>query len=221
MRISHRHRFVFFAWPKTGSRSVRRMLDPYSDVRGRPAHELTPDFPFYNHMRPVELLELFRERGWEYSDYLTFVTVRNPWSRLVSLFEMHAFREGGFLSRFRTRNARHRGFGRWIREVAAEPTPGPGEEVQQSVIALGVLPYLSFAGDARGRLLVDRVLKLEEMDRALPPLLGELGIPVSGELPRVGRGRYRGHYRDYYDQECRTLVGNRYGEEIERFGYRF
>ncbi len=221
MRISHRHKFVFFAWPKTGSRSVRRILDEFSEIRGRPAHELTPDFPFYNHMRPVDLLEVFRREGWNYEEYRTFLTVRNPWGRMVSLYEMHAFREGGFLSRFRTGQSRHMGFRQWIRGLAARPAPGPGHQVEQSVISLGALPFLSFAGDAQGNLLVDNVLKLEEMDRTLPPLLREMGIPSSTTIPRVGKGRYRGHYREYYDGETRELVERRYREEILRFHYLF
>ena len=61
MRISHRHRFVFFASPKTGSRSVRKLLDTHAEIHGRPADEVNADFPFYNHMRPLELRAVFDE----------------------------------------------------------------------------------------------------------------------------------------------------------------
>ena len=115
MRISHEHRFVFFASPKTGSRSVRKLLDAYAEIHGRPAHEVTADFPFYNHMRPVELRDVFSERGWDFDAYFKFVMVRNPWSRLVSLYEMFAFREGRLVSRLRRRATRHRGFRAWVR----------------------------------------------------------------------------------------------------------
>ncbi len=221
MRISHEHRFVFFASPKTGSRSVRKLLDAYAEIHGRPADELTADFPFYNHMRPVELRDVFNARGWDFDAYFKFVMVRNPWSRLVSLYEMFAFRRGGQLSRLRRRSARHQGFRAWVRtldpDVGSEAPPG----WKKSVIRVGALSYVGFAGDEDGRPLVDEVIKLEEIESRLPPLLERLGVPLPRLVPWTGRGRYRGSYRAYYDDETRELVGALYEEDIERFDYAF
>ncbi len=221
MRISHRHRFVFFASPKTGSRSVRRLLDASAEIHGLPAEELTEDFPFYNHIRPVELRDIFASRGWDFDAYFKFVMVRNPWSRLVSLYEMYAFREGGQLSRLRTRAKRHQGFRAWVPTVDPEGrrTVGPG--LEKGVIRFGALSYVAFTGDEDGRPLVDEVIKLEEIESRLPPLLERLGVPVPSRIPRTGRGRYRGDYRNYYDDATRELVGTLYEEDIERFGYTF
>ena len=221
MRISHERRFVFFASPKTGSRSVRKLLDAYTEIHGRPAHEVTADFPFYNHMRPVELREVFSSRDWDFDGYFKFVMVRNPWTRLVSLYEMFAFREGGQLSRLRTRAKRHQGFRAWVPTVdpAGRGTVGPG--LEKGVIRFGALSYVGFAGDENGRPLVDEVIKLEEIESRLLPLLERIGVPLPRRVPRTGRGRYRGHYRDYYDDETRELVGALYAADIERFDYAF
>ncbi len=221
MRISHRHRFVFFANPKTGSRSVRRILDPYAEIHGLPGHEVTRDFPFYNHMRPVEAREVFRERGWDFEDYFKFVMVRNPWSRLVSLYEMFTFREGGHWSRLRSRKTRHRGFQVWVRTLDPDGGGGVTPGLNASVIRLGAFSFIGFAGDEDGRPLVDEVIKLEEIESALPPVLERLGVPLPRRFPRAGRGRYRGGYRAYYDDETRELVEELYNADIERFGYTF
>ena len=219
MRISHRHRFVFFSIPKTGSRSVRKILDPYAEIHGLPGHEVTGDFPFYNHMRPVEVRDVFRERGWDFEAYFKFVMVRSPWSRLVSLYEMFAFREGGQWSRLRPRTIRHRGFRAWVRTLEPEGAVAPGLET--SVIRSGALSFIGFAGDEDGRPLVDEVIKLEEIESALPPVLERAGVPLPPRLPRTGRGRYRGGFRAYYDDETRELIGTLYARDIERFGYTF
>ena len=33
MQISHRYQFIFFSNPKTGSETVRKILEPYSDEK--------------------------------------------------------------------------------------------------------------------------------------------------------------------------------------------
>ena len=55
----------------------------------------------------------------------------------------------------------------------------------------------------------------------LPPRLRRLGLPAQSRIPETGRGRYRGDFRDYYDEETRELIADRYREEIQRFGYTF
>ena len=221
MRISHRHRFVFFASPKTGSRSVRKILDPYAEIHGLPGHEVTEDSPFYNHMRPAEVRDVFRERGWDFDAYFKFVMVRSPWSRLVSLYEMCAFREGGQWSRLRRQSTRHRGFREWVRTLDPEGRGAAAPGLETSVIRFGTFSFMGFAGDEHGLPLVDEVIKLEEIERALPPVLERLGVPLPPRLPKTGRGRYRGSYRAYYDDETRELVGALYAADIERFGYTF
>ena len=46
MRISHRYRFVFLAYPRTASRSVREVLDPYSDIHGVHPTRTRREHPF-------------------------------------------------------------------------------------------------------------------------------------------------------------------------------
>lgn len=221
MRISHRHRFVFFANPKTGSRTVRRILDPYAEIHGRPGDEVTDDFPFYNHMRPVELRPIFAGRGWDLGDYFKFTLVRNPWARAVSLYEMVAYREDGWRSRLRLPATRHRRFRAWVRTLDPDGRGAAEPGVDRSVRKVGAYTWLGFAGDDSGEVLVDEVLRLEDIQEALPPLLERLEIPAPERIPHVGKGRYRGGYRGYYDSATRDLVGELYAGDIERFGYSF
>jgi hypothetical protein len=59
------------------------------------------------------------------------------------------------------------------------------------------------------------------LESHLPPRLRRLGLPAQSRIPETGRGRYRGDFRDYYDEETRELIADRYREEIQRFGYTF
>ena len=211
MRISHRHRFVFFASPKTGSSSVRRLLDPYTDVFPVLNYGLvTSENPFYPHMTPRETRDLFRRFGWDFEGYRKFTFVRSPWSRLVSLYE-HIRRGVPDLEPFSS----------WLETVSPEGAGGGGA-LEQRWRRYGAYSLDSYVSDEGGAWLVDRVIRLEDIDRELLPYLAELGLPISqGEriLHRNDGGIT--DYTSYYTDESIRLVERLYREDIERFGYRF
>jgi hypothetical protein len=228
MRISHRLKFIFFSNPKTGSESVRKLLDPYSDITGVPFWEATPDEPFYSHIRPIEVRDLFYQRGWIFEDYFRFTFVRNPWARLVSLYQMIFAARGrsltGANAAFRNLLARHpsrAGFRRWLRTVQTDG-PGAGGPANQRWQRYGSYSLRAYAGDENGDLLVDRVIRLESIEVELPRTLADLGISGAREMsiPRVNTRRHQ-PYTWYYDSASAKLVGQMYAEDIERYKYRF
>jgi hypothetical protein len=200
---------------------VRSLLDPHAEIHGVQASEVTDDFPFYNHMRPAELRPVFAARGWPWEDYFKFTLVRSPFSRLVSLYEMVAYRESRVWSRFRSRAARHRGFRAWVRTLDPDGRGAAREGVEASVRRFGAYTLAGFAGDGTGALLVDEVIRLEDIDDRVPELMARLGLPAPASVPLVGRGRYRDEYRAYYDDATRDLVGVMYAADLDRFGYAF
>ena len=51
MRISHKHNFIFFCNPKTGSESFREMLNTYSDLKvNNNVKKQSKSLPFYTHI---------------------------------------------------------------------------------------------------------------------------------------------------------------------------
>lgn len=86
MRISHTYKFIFFANPRTGSTTVRDVLDEYSDILSVHITEASAKFPFYHHITPLELKAIFMDRGWDWYSYRKFCFVRNPYDRVVSLY---------------------------------------------------------------------------------------------------------------------------------------
>src|SRR5690606_15089233 len=70
-----------------------------------------------------------------------------------------------------------------------------------------------------GELIVDRVLRYENIAEEINDLLAELGLPKV-DLPTVNRGRHRQkNYIDYFSEEARTEFLARYGEDFDNFGY--
>ncbi len=232
MRISHRYKFVFFSNPKTGSESVRLMLDPFSEIKCVRLRERTAEFPFYDHILPVELREVFRERGWDFDSYYKFTFVRNPWARLVSVYA--AILDRGVAGRVRdvtdalSRFIRGRGvapdvegFRRWVREVETSGRGGGGKP-HHGWRRKGTWSIAAFAGDGEGHELVDEVIRLEDAAQRLPVLAERLGLPGTNalQLPHVNVHRHA-KYTAYYDDATAGHVARLYADDIARFGYRF
>lgn len=212
MRISHRHSFILFSNPKTGSSTTRQYFDRYSDVKPIGSYaDRTAENLFYPHITPRETREIFKLYGWDFEKYRKFVFVRNPWARLVSLFE-HINRVAS------TKHVFHE----WIYTIKNRGIGGGGETScrWRRYGAWSIEHYIS---DESGNSLVDDILRMEDMATCLPPFMQSLGLDskLAGQIPFSNRGGYRRHYRDYYNDESRQYVAQSYRFDIENFGYRF
>ena len=83
---------------------------------------------------------------------------------------------------------------------------------------------LSWVVDARGNLLVDRVIKLEDLEAAWPDL--QRDICGLSRAPYADGGLRRnpsshGHYSTYYDDETRKIVAEYMAADLRYFGYSF
>jgi len=207
MRISHRFKLIFFSNPKTGSSTVRHFIDPYCDVRPvRNVREVKADNPFHPHMRPEEARSRFAELGWDFGSYSRVVCVRNPWARLVSLYH----------------------------HVARSETPPPFEdwlltltEDDTSDLRLwyryGRMPLDQFIQDRDGNVLVDRVLRTEDIDELLILYLRSIGLPIpyGTVIPKRNHTGHGQRYQRFFSQASAELVGELFRYEILHFGYRF
>ena len=170
-RISHKHKFIFFAFPKTGSESIRKILDPYSDIKAVVKSKITKENPFYTHITPEETRNIFQEKGWNYNEYFKFVCVRNPFSRLISLYHMT----------FKGKAAPS--FSNWILNLK------PHSKERGNWFLNGQLSFHDYITDNSNSILVDKVIKLEEIDRELPKVLKQLNIKHK-YIPHVNKGSY-------------------------------
>lgn len=225
MQISHRYKFIFFSFPKTGSESVRQLLAPFSDVPIVNYWEKTEDRPFYSHISPAEVKALFKEKHWEYDDYYRFTFVRNPWARMVSLYNMihHTKPAAGIGGKIKALLSKHKkpSFKQWL--ITTEPGGrGAGGPANQRWRVYGSYSIENYIKDEAGRILVDKVIKLEDINEELPPLLQTLALPDAENMiiPRINT-RKRKNYADYYDDESRQIIAQRYKYDIEHFDYHF
>jgi len=233
LRISHRHRFVFIAVPRTASTSIRRALDPYSDLKSG------FERPFYHHATATELRAAFADRDWDWNTYLSFGLVRNPWERMVSQYRYLKQRRGLFhRDRWQVRMADMTHFPSWCRASHDLHLSGTYRQIRQQLedpnrvldrkqwrklgqaLHLERLwwPQVRWLMDPKGDPCVSRVCRYEQLTEDMSQVFEQIGIGV--DLGNYNRLRPT-DYRRYYDAPAVEWIAERFQDDIERFGYRF
>lgn len=207
MIVSHRHRFVFAAVPKTGTHSVRRALREHlgpEDVEQVGLFERKafpwPELAAMQHGH-LGLSQVRPHLGEEaFSSYFKFGFVRNPFARFVSYC--------AFMTRDRDI------FQRDPRAVMAHVL---FEKPPEGHILFH--PQHTVLAGPDGRLLADAAYRVEDMQAGYDAACARIGIPAR-TLEQVN-GSTHGDYRHYYDQPLRDAVAARYRRDLELFGYDF
>lgn len=135
-----------------------------------------------------------------------FTVVRNPWDRIVSHYHY----------RVKTNQTSLRdldvSFSQWIDLTLNQKNPFFYDKPKM------FLPQYSWLSDLRGNIIVDNIIRFENLQAEFNSLLEKLDL--SATLPHVKKTE-RGHYRDYFDSDSMKAVENYFGVDIDYFGYSF
>ncbi|GAB3363914.1 sulfotransferase family 2 domain-containing protein [Lysobacter rhizosphaerae] len=207
MIISHQHRFIFAAIPKTGTHSVRQALREHMSDEDLEQVGLFVNkrFPFeelasikHGHITLDQIRPFVGEEA--FASYLKFAFVRNPFDRFVSYCAFMTRANDAF-------NQKPQAV---MRHILFEARP------MQHIL---FVPQHTFVTDRDGRMLADMVGRVEDMQASYDSLCARIGIP-SRSLEQVNSSR-RGSYRDYYDQQLIDGVAELYRRDLELFDYQF
>lgn len=198
MNVHYQTRSVFFHNPKTGGRSVAKVLGLEDDKHLKLIH-----------FEPEEARKFIFQESW--GDYFKFSFVRNPWDRLVSLYEFQRSVDYGLFQNqnFSHNLARSYEFDDWVqynyfhhkRQIRRSNWFG----IPQSTWTVSV----------------DEVYKFENFSDALAAICKRLGVTPS--FPHENRSRrINEDYRHYYKRdETIESVADIDRETIQRFAYCF
>ena len=207
MIVSHAHRFIFAAIPKTGTHSVRQALRPHlgeSDME-QVGLFVNKRFPYpelaainHGHFSLREVRPFLGEEAFR--DYFKFAFVRNPFDRFVSYCAFMTRGNDAFQSDPR----------RVMHKILFEVKP------EQHVL---FQPQHTFIDGGDGQPLTDQIGRVEDMQGSFDAICDRIGIPRAS-LGRVNGSRHGG-YREYYDTDLIEGVTARYRRDLELFGYEF
>ena len=208
MIVSHRHRFIFAAVPKTGTHAVRQALreqlgDGDVEQVGLFVAKRFPweDLAAFRHGH-LSLRQVRPHLGEDaFGGYFKFAFVRNPFDRFVS-YCAFMLRDGDIFQQ-RSREVMRRFLF--------------GEPPEHHIL---FQPQASLLVSEDGEtLLTDRIGRVEDMQGSYDAICARIGI-ASRRLDRVNGSR-RGDYRHYYDQSLIDGVAARYARDLDLFGYTF
>lgn len=228
MIISHEHRFIFIKTAKTAGTSIEVFLSPQCG----PEDVLTPITPpvegheprnysgMVNAFQQVRLRDgllaalrsplakrkkFYRHMpAWVvqtrvprsvWEGYYKFCVERNPWEKVLSHYHMTNFRHDGLLS-------------------------------LDEYLAQGKFPlnYRRYTDPTGSKIIVDRIVRYENLMAELGEVFGQLNIRFDGALGVRAKGEYRSDrraYQEVFNKEQRQLIARAFAREIEIHGYRF
>jgi|APSaa5957512493_1039668.scaffolds.fasta_scaffold53507_2 chondroitin 4-sulfotransferase 11 len=198
--ISHKHKFIFVHPNKCGGNSIEYFFQGYLEVDHRMLSEYQKEYPE------------------EYKNYFKFGFVRNPYERLVSVY--HGRTQGKLvtvdleLSKYSFSESvklLEDGVMRYCVPLLASHLLG----CKCEPIPCNRPWYL----DEVQKIGLDFIGRCEHFQSDFNTICDKIGIPGQ-QLPHENASKHK-HYTEYYDEETKQIVAEKYAKDIEYFGYRF
>jgi hypothetical protein len=225
--VSEKHGFVYIANPKVASTSILNSLVPLFDFdlnqgqlenleEGVPikgVHDLFSGSPYQ-----IDKANFVVGLGDKYHGSFKFAFVRNPWDRLVSCYMSKIVRQGPGLRMGNYGDVALRD-DMTFRDFAEAVCQISDDEANVHFRS----QHVFVCDDSPGRkILADFVGRFEDLEKDFSYVTKTTGIRA--KLPHVvstAEFKDSPSYRDFYDERLARMVGERYREDAEIFGYSF
>ena len=154
-----------------------------------------------------------RELGDDLRNYYRFAFVRNPWDRLVSWYSMIEHNKGKYRNKlwdYVICNSSN------FEEFILKCTDVIDDLDGTKSFAYNQVDYRL---DSHGEFVMDFVGKYETFERDVEKVFMQLGVP-NVKVPRLNQSQHK-HYSQYYTQETKEIVAERFKKDIDMFAYTF
>lgn len=203
MKISHTYKFVYVAYPKCGSTTLSCMLGGYAEPGT--SMKLDNGEICSQHATTAELRRGFHINGWDPAEYVWFTTVRNPWAKIVSLFN------------YERPDSQMRSI--WSPDYFPIKPAGFMEWAELTLEGFSKFHTLEYFAFEDGELAVDKIVLLENFDYDLKPLFASFGVGY--QKAHSNKSPYYQPYQQWYTPQLRKRVEELFAFDIEVGGYTF
>jgi archaellum component FlaC len=204
--INDKFKFIYTKISKTGSTSVENTLEKLSGRKYNTGH--------------YHILDDINENTQKYFKFTFF---RNPWDRCVSRFHYtrtkYNVNDGLNREMYKAKS-----FSDFIRSESqfSLSTKWCRHSPNLQKIMQYLDPFenqIDWISNEDGHVLTDFIGRVETMQNDFNTICDKIGIPRQ-ELPHKNKSKHK-HYTEYYDNETRKIVAEKYAKDIEYFGYKF
>jgi hypothetical protein len=231
MILSHRHKFIFIKTRKTAGTSIEAMLAPLCG----PEDILTPiSPPIAGHeargdrMRwwvGPEVARFAAEGRWrEAQQSLGQWRTRRKFFRHMSAERVRARIPADIWQSYFKFCVERNPFDKSLSHFHMLKAQGGVADLDAYLQGDELCRNEPLYTDAKGGLLVDRVLRYEDLDAQMGEVMSALGLPYSGQIGVRAKAGYRtdrAPYRDVLTPTQRARIETLYADEIARHGYQF
>jgi len=205
--VSHKHKFIFFAVPKTATHAIREALRKHTDEDDWEQQTLfgkqylpIPELASigHGHISVMQLRPHLPIETWD--TYFKFGFVRNPFDRFVSTCFFLNRQNPDFENNARTFMKRALRADRFRQRILVRP------QAEQLT-------------DDRGAIALDFVGRYEDLQCSFDMISERLKLPTT-DLS-LKNASERASFEKYYDDELVETIGNYYGKDLRMFGYEF
>ena len=207
MIISHKHKFIFFAVPKTATHAIREALRKHTDEDDWEQQVLfgqqylpIPELASigHGHVSVTQLQPHLPRETWE--SYFKFGFVRNPFDRFVSTCSFLNRKNPNFNNNATAQMKNALTFERFRQRILVQP--------QASLLT----------GDD-GEIALDYVGRYEDLQKSFDAVTERLDLPPK-DLDKINTSEHAS-YTKYYDDELKEEVGKFYASDLRVFDYDF
>ncbi len=191
--VNHEYKCIFVHIPRTSGTSIESEFGFDMDFKdGKKSINPYSPSDSVKHSKASEIFDSISKDLW--INYFKFTIVRNPWDRVISIFYMPAFHDINALSK------------KSLSYFLTHYQPKPQERGVQC------MDYIDRAD-------LDFIGKFENRQEDMNFIFKKIGF--FGSQNTHERKTSHKHYTEYFDDETREIVAQKYARDIEYFGYKF